>query len=152
MLIGKKINLSLEEKFNLFIKNRISKSYINGDGDLINVFSSSKIINKELLCKGIDYRGKNIDDLILEIENLSTKIARKDFENLNMLDLKKENCEVWEKNQTVSEQLIVLKDCVLELAFFLNDYQYERMSLILQKDFEKLRQFSCLLRKNKFLF
>lgn len=144
MLIGKKINLSLEEKFNLFINNRISNSYINEEGILINVFSSYDLINKELLNKGIDYKEKSIDYLILEIENLSAQAFREDF--------RKENREVWESNRTVSEQLNILRDCVLELAFFLNDYQYEKMNLTLKREFKNIRQFSSLLRKNKLTY
>lgn len=77
MTIGKLISLPLEERFNLLIKERINNSFINEEGDLINIFSSPDLMNKELFKKGIDYRGKDIDDLILEIEELCNKKSRK---------------------------------------------------------------------------
>lgn len=150
MLISTKINLPLEERFNLLIKNRINNSYINEEGDLINVFSPSELINKELLNKGIDCRGKNIDDLVMEIERLSIQRSREDFENLNTEEWKKADGEVWESNQTGWEQLNILKECVLELAFYAHDYQYEKMNLALKREFKKIKQFSSLLRKYKF--
>jgi hypothetical protein len=152
MLISTKINLPLEDRFNLLIKNRINNSYINEEKDLINIFSSSELINKELLNKGIDYRNKNTDDLILEIERLSQRRARESFEILNIEDWKKANGEVWESNQTDWEQLNVLKECVLELAFYAHDYQYDKMNLALKREFKKIRLFSSLLRKHKFDF
>lgn len=152
MTIGKLIILPLEDKFNLLIKNRINNSYINEDGDLINVFSSHELINKELINKGIDYRGKSIDDLILEIKRLSIQRSREDFENLNIEDWKKNDGEVWESNRNEWEQLNVLKEYVLELAFYKHDYQYDRMNFSLKKQFKHLSQFSSLLRKHKIHF
>ncbi|PIF69464.1 hypothetical protein [Flavobacterium sp. 2] len=149
MRIGKKINLSLEEKFKLFIKNRIANSYSNEEEDLINVFASSELINKELWKKGIDYRGKNINDLFLEIENLRVQIIEDEFRHLNLLELENTDCRAWGSNTKVSGQLNVLKECVLELAFYINDYQYEKMDLIFKREFENIRQFSSLLRKYK---
>ena len=146
MTIGKLISLPLEEKFNLLIKNRINNSYINKDGDLINVFSSSELINKELINKGIDYRGKTIDDLVLEIENLSTRRARE----ISIDEWEKADGEVWESNQTDWEQLNILKECVLELAFYAHDYQNDKMNLALKREFKKIQLFSSLLRKHKF--
>jgi len=148
--IGKKINLSLEEKFNLFIKNRTENCYINDDGCLINVYSSSELINQELLKKGVDYKEKNINDILLEVEILKVKIVDKDFKNLNKQDLKEENCEIFKTNQTVLKQLNVLKEFILELSFFLHDYQYEKMDLTLKMEFKNICQFADLLRKNKF--
>lgn len=150
MLIGKKVNLSLEEKFNLFIKSRIENCYINDDGCLINVYSSSELINQELLKIGLDYKGKNINDIISGVEILRAKIVDNDFKNLNKQDLKKENSEIFKTNQTVLKQLNVLKECVLELSFFLHDYQYEKMDLTLKREFKNICQFAHLLRKNKF--
>lgn len=142
----------MEERFDLLIKNRINNSYINVEGNLISVFSSSDVINMELLTKGIDYKDKGIDELILEIERLSQRRARESFENLDIADWKKADREVWEANRTEWEQLNVLKEGVLELAFYMHDYQYERMNLSLKKQFKHLRQFSSLLRKHKFQF
>lgn len=152
MLISTKMNLPLQERFNLFIKERIANCYISSNGDLINVFSSFESINKELLNKGIDYRDKSIDDLILEIEKLSILKARESFENLNIEEWKKAEGEVWESNGTESEQLNVLKDCILELAFYMHDYQYDNMPLSLKREFKNIRQYSNLLRKHKFNF
>ncbi|MBG6187097.1 hypothetical protein [Flavobacterium sp. CAN_S2] len=152
MTIGKLLSLPLEERFYLLIKNRINNSYINEDGDLISVYSSFDVINKELINKGIDYRGKTIDDLILEIKRLSIQRSREDFENLNIEDWKKADGEVWESNRTDWEQLNVLKKCVLEMAFYAHDYHYNKMNLALKKEFKKICQFSGLLRKHKFDF
>jgi len=152
MLIGKKINLSLQEKFELLIKHRIANSYINEEGDLINIFSSSELINKELLKKGVDYKGKGINEILSEVENLRAQIVEKDFRNLNKLEVEIGNDEVWESNANVSEQLILLRECVLELAFFLHDYQYEKMNLTLKREFKNMAQFSSLLRKNEFTY
>lgn len=132
MLIGKKINLSLEEKFNLFIKNRISNSYINDDGALINVFSSSKVINKELLNKGINYKNKNIEDLILEVNILIT------------------NGFIEQNRRADYYELEILKSCLLEVAFYIYDYQYVEMTVDLQKEFNNIKQFSHLMRKKVF--
>jgi hypothetical protein len=69
MTIGKLLSLPLEERFYLLIKNRINNSYINEDGDIINIYSSCELINNELLNKGIDYKDKAIDDIILELRS-----------------------------------------------------------------------------------
>lgn len=148
MTIGKLISLPLEERFNLLIKERINNSFINEEGDLINIFSSPDLMNKELLKKGIDYRGMDIDDLILEIEELCKQKIKK----VNIDDWIKTDKEVWDSNTTEWEQLKVLKKYVLELAFYTHDYQYDKMNLTLKKHFEHLNQFSSLLRKHKFNF
>lgn len=133
MTIGKLIILPLEERFNLLIKNRINNSYISEDGDLINVFSSSELINKELLKKGIDYRDKAIDEIRMEIRSkYPTKLNPQNREYL--------------------EELWILEDCLLELAFYLHDYDYDKMNPILQNEFKKLKQYSALLRKHRFNF
>jgi hypothetical protein len=152
MTIGKLISLPLEERFYLLIKNRINNSYITEDGDLINVFSSSELINKELLEKGIDYRNKDIDELIVEIKRLSIQRSREDFVNRNWVDKENAGGEVWESNRTDWEQLNLLKECVLEMAFYAHDYQYDKMKLTLKREFKKIQQFSSLLRKHKFDF
>ncbi len=133
MLISTKINLPLEEKFNLLIKNRINNCYVNEDGDLINIYSSSEIINKELLEKGIDYKDKAIDDIILELRSKNHPTLRV-------------------QNRDYSEELCILEDCLLELSFYLHDYDYDKMNPILQNEFKKLKQYSVLLRKHKFNF
>jgi len=149
MLIGKKMNLSPEEKFNLFIKNRIENCYINDDGCLINVYSSFELINQELLKIGVDYKCKNINDILSEVEILRAKSVETDFKNLNKQDFNG-NREISKTSQTVLKQLKVLKECVLELSFFLHDYQYEKMDLTLKREFKNICQFADLLRKNKF--
>jgi hypothetical protein len=131
MLISTKINLPLEEKFNLLIKNRINNSYITEDGDLINVFSSSELINKELMNKGIDYKDKAIDDIILELRSKNHPTLRV-------------------QNRDYSEELCILEDCLLELSFYLHDYDYDKMNPILQNEFKNLKQYSDLLRKHRF--
>lgn len=148
MTIGKLLSLPLEERFDLLINNRINNSYINEGGDLINVFSSSELINKELSKKGIDYRDKNIDQLILEIERLSTQRIRE----INIEVWNKANGEAWESNRTEWEQLNILKECVLDLAFYIHDYQHAKMKQTLKREFKKIQQFSSLLRKHKFDF
>jgi hypothetical protein len=131
MLISIKINLPLEEKFNLLIKNRINNSFITEDGDLINVFSSSELINKELLEKGIDYQDKAIDDIILELRS-------------------KNHPKLRVQNRDYSEELCILEDCLLELSFYLHDYDYDKMNPILKNEFKNLKQYSDLLRKHRF--
>ncbi len=133
MLISTKINLPLEEKFNLLIKNRINNCYVNEDGDLINIYSSSEIINKELLEKGIDYKDKAIDDIILELRSKNHPTLRV-------------------QNRDYSEELCILEDYLLELSFYLHDYDYDKMNPILQKEFNNLKQYSDLLRKYRFNF
>jgi hypothetical protein len=133
MLISTKINLSLEEKFNLLIKNRINNSYINEDGDIINIYSSSEIINNELLNKGIDFKDKAIDDISLELRS-------------------KNHPKLRVQNRDYSEELCILEDCMLELSFYLHDYDYDEMNPILKNEFKKLKQYSVLLRKHKFNF
>ena len=133
MLISTKINLPLEEKFNLLIKNRINNSYVNENGDLINIYSSSEIINKELLEKGIDYKDKAIDDIILELRSKNHPTLRV-------------------QNRNYSEELCILEDCLLELSFYLYDYQYNKMPLSVKRKFKNLKQYSNLLRKHKFNF
>ena len=133
MTIGKLIILPLEEKFNLLIKNRINNIYINEDGDLINIYSSSELINKELLKKGIDYKDKAIDDIILELRSKNHPTLRV-------------------QNRDYSEELCILEDCLLELSFYLHDYDYDKMNPILQNEFKNLKQYSDLLRKHKFDF
>ena len=133
MLISTKINLPLEEKFNLLIKNRINNSYVNEDGDIINIYSSSEIINKELLEKGIDYKDKAIDDIIFELRSKNHPTLRV-------------------QNRDYSEELCILEDCMLELSFYLHDYDYDEMNPILKNEFKKLKQYSVLLRKHKFNF
>lgn len=133
MLISTKINLPLEEKFNILIKNRINNSYISEDGDIINIYSSSEIINKELSNKGIDYKDKSIDDILLELR----------FKNHPALRV---------QNRDYSEELVILEDCLLDLSFYLHDYNYDKMNPILQKEFKNLKQYSTLLRKHKFNF
>lgn len=118
MTIGKLISLPLEDRFNLLIKERINNSYINEEGDLINIFSSPALMNKELLKKAIDYRDKDIDDLILEIEEL----CKQKIKEVNIDDWIKTDKEVWDSNTTEWEQLKVLKKYVLELAFYTHDY------------------------------
>lgn len=148
MTIGKLISLPLEERFNLLIKERINNSFINEEGDLINIFSSPDLMNKELLKKGIDYRGKDIDDLILEIEEL----CKQKIKEVNIDDWIKTDKEVWHSNTTEWEQLKVLKKYLLELAFYLHDYDYDKMNSILQNEFKSMRQYSELLRKSRFNF
>jgi hypothetical protein len=133
MTIGKLISLPLEERFNLLIKNRINNSYLNEDGDLINIYSSSELINKELLKKGIDYKDKAIDDIRLELRSKNHPTLRV-------------------QNRDYSEELGILEDYLLELAFYLHDYDYDKMNLILQNEFKNMRQYSDLLRKHKFNF
>lgn len=133
MLISTKINLPLEEKFNLLIKNRINNSYVNEDGDIINIYTSSEIINKELLEKGIDYKDKAIDDIILELRS-------------------KNHPKLRVQSRDYSEELGVLEDYLLELSFYLHDYDYDKMNPILQNKFKNLKQYSALLRKHKFNF
>lgn len=133
MTIGKLISLPLEERFYLLIKNRINNSYITEDGDLINVFSSYEIINKELLEKGIDYKDKAIDDIILELRS-------------------KNHPKLRVQNRDYSEELCILEDCLLELSFYLHDYDCDKMNPILQNEFKNLKQYSDLLRKHKFDF
>ena len=133
MLISTKINLPLEERFKLFIKNRINNSYINEDKDLINIYSSCALINKELSNKGIDYKDKAIDDLRMEIRS-------KYPPPLNP------------QNREYLEELWILEDCLLELSFYLYDYDYDTMNPILQNEFKNLKQYSDLLRKYKFNF
>ena len=131
MLISTKINLPLEEKFNLLIKNRINNSYVNENGDLINIYSSSEIINKEFLEKGIDYKDKAIDDIILELRS-------------------KNHLKLRVQNRDYSEELCILEDFLLELSFYLHDYDYDKMNPILQNEFKNLKQYSDLLRKHRF--
>lgn len=133
MTIGKLISLPLEEKFNLLIKNRINNSYVNEDGDLINIYSSSELINKELLKKVIDYKDKAIDNIILELRS-------------------KNHPKLRVQNRDYSEKLCILEDCLLELSFYLHDYDYNKMNPILQNEFKNLKQYSALLRKHKFNF
>ncbi len=133
MTIGKLISLPLEEKFNLLIKYRINNSYVNEYGDLINIYSSSELINKEFLEKGIDYKDKAIDDIILELRSKNHPTLRV-------------------QNRDYSEELCILEDCMLELSFYLYDYQYDKMNAILQNEFKNLKQYSHLLRKHKFNF
>lgn len=127
------MNLTLEEKFNLLIKNRINNSYITEDGDLINAFSSSELINKELLEKGIDYKDKAIDDIILELRS-------------------KNHPKLRVQNRDYSQELCILEDCLFELSFYLYDYHYDKMNPILQNKFKNLKEYSHLLRKHKFNF
>lgn len=133
MLISTKMNLPLKERFDLLIKNRINNSYINEDGDLINIYSSSEIINKELLEKEIDYKDKAIDDIILELRS-------------------KNHLTLRVQNRDYSEELCILENCMLELSFYLHDYDYDKMNPILQKEYKNLKQYSDLLRKHKFNF
>jgi hypothetical protein len=133
MTIGKLLSLPLEERFDLLIKNRINNSYINEDGDLINVYSIPQLINKELFKKGIDYKDKAIDEIRLELRS----------KNLPTLRV---------HNRDYSEELGILEDYLLELAFYLHDYDYDKMNLILQNEFKSFRQYSDLLRKHKFNF
>lgn len=133
MLISTKMNLPLEERFDLLIKNRINNSYTTEDGDLINVFSSSELINKELLKNDIDYKDKAIDDIILELRSKNHPTLRV-------------------QNRDYSEELCILEDYLLELAFYLHDYNYDKMNPILQNEFKNLKQYSDLLRKHKFNF
>lgn len=133
MTIGEKINLSLDEKFNLLIKNRINNSYINEDGNLVNVYSSATIINKELTKKGIVFKDKNIEDLILEVSELSLD---------GFLE---------QKRRGDYKELDILKSYLLEVAFYIYDYQYDEMTIGLQAEFKNIRQFSTLLRKKVFL-
>lgn len=127
------MNLPLKERFDLLIKNRINNNYVNEDGDLINIYSSSELINKELLNKGIDYKDKAIDDIILELRS-------------------KNHPKLRVQNRDYSEELCILEDCILELSFYLCDYQYDKMNAILQNEFKNLKQYSHLLRKHKFNF
>jgi hypothetical protein len=133
MTIGKLISLPLEERFYLLIKNRINNSYITEDRDLINIYSSSEIINKELLEKGIDYKDKAIDDILLELRSKNHPALRV-------------------QNRDYSEELCILEDCLLELSFYLHDYNYDKMNPILKNEFKNLKQYSDLLRKHKFNF
>ena len=134
MTIGIKINLPLEDKFNLLIKSRINNSYVNDGGDIISIYSSSELINKELLKKGIEYGNKSIEDLILEVHELS-------IQRVSEPDGRRD----W-------EELEILKSCILEVAFYIYDYQYDKMTIALKNEFKNIRQFSNLLRKNKFNF
>ncbi len=133
MTIGKLISLPLEEKFSILIKNRINNNYVNEDGDLINIYSSYELINKEILEKGIDYKDKTIDDIILELRSKNHPTLRV-------------------QNRDYSEELCILEDCMLELSFYLYDYQYNKMNAILQNEFKNLKQYSHLIRKHKFNF
>ena len=133
MTIGKLISLPLEERFNLLIKERINNSYINEDGDLINIYSSCALINKELSNKGIDYKDKAIDDIRLELRS-------------------KNHSKLRVQNRDYSEELGILEDYLLDLSFYLHDYNYDKMNPILQKEFKNLKQYSTLLRKHKFNF
>lgn len=133
MTIGKLLSLPLEERFDLLIKNRITNSYISEEGYLINIYSSSELINKELLKKGIDYKDKAIDDIRLELWSKNHPTLRV-------------------QNRDYSEELSILEDYLLELAFYLHDYDYDKMNLILQNEFKNLKQYSDLLRKYKFNF
>jgi len=133
MLISKKIRLPLHEKFKIFIESRIANCYVSNEGNLINVYSPSELINKELLNKGIDYRNKSIDAIRLEIR----------LKNTSVLNI---------QNRGYLEELWILEDYLLELSFYLHDYNYNKMSPILKNEFKNLRQYSVLLRKNKFSF
>lgn len=133
MIISKLISLSLEEKFNHLIKNKINNCYVNEHGDLINIYSSSEIINKELLAKGIDYKDKAIDDIILELRS-------------------KNHPKLRVQNRDYSQELCILEDFLLELSFYLHDYDYDKMNPILQNKYKNLKQYSVLLRKHKFNF
>lgn len=133
MTIGEKINLPLEEKFKLFVKNRVTNCYINTEHNLINIYSSYELINKELLKKGIDYRDKAIDDIRLELRSKNHPTLRVQYRDY-------------------SEELGILEDYLLELAFYLHDYDYDKMNLVLQNEFKNMRQYSELLRKNRFNF
>ena len=127
------MNLPLEERFKIFIKDRITNCYISNEGYLINVYSASQLINKELLKKGIDYRDKTIDEIRMEIRS-------------------KYPLTLTEIDRRYLEELWILEDCLLELSFYLHDYDYEKMNPILQNEFKNLRQYSDLLRKNRFNF
>ena len=131
MLVKTIINLPLEERFYLLIKSRISNSYINDDGDLINVYSSAALINKELLKKGIDYKSKDLDKLVLEVHDLSIKRVREPNGRKD-----------W-------EELCIIKSYLLELSFYINDYKYESMPMFLKKEFKHLIEFSILLKRNR---
>ena len=133
MIIGKLLSLPLEERFDLLIKNRINNSYINKDGDLINIYSSSELINKELLKKGIDYKDKAIDDIRLELRSKNHPALRV-------------------QNRDYSKELGILEDYLLELSFYLHDYDYDKMPLSVKREFKSFRQYSDLLRKHKFNF
>ncbi len=133
MTIGKLLSLPLEERFYLLIKNRINNNYVNEDGDLINIYSSSELINKELLNKGIDYKDKAIDDIILELRS-------------------KNHPKLRVQNRDYSEELCILEDCLLELSFYLHNYQYDTMPQSVKREFKNLKQYSNLLRKHKFNF
>ena len=131
MLISTKINLPLEEKFNLLIKNRINNNYVNEDGDLINIYSSFDLINRELLKKGIDFGDKAVDDIRLELRS-------------------KNNPKLRVQNRDYSEEIGILEGYLLELSFYLYDYDYDKMNPILQNKFKNLKQYSELLRKHRF--
>lgn len=133
MLISKKMNLPFEEKFNLFVKSRLNNCYISAEHNLINIYSSSEIINKELLDKVIDYKDKAIDDIILELRSKNHPALRV-------------------QNRDYSEELRILEDYLLELSFYIHDYNFDKMNLILQNEFKNLKQYSDLLRKHKFNF
>jgi hypothetical protein len=133
MTIGILLSLPLEERFYLLIKNRINNSYINEDGELINVFSSSELINKELLEKGTDYKDKAIDDIILELRS-------------------KNHPKLRVQNRDYSQELCILEDCLLELSFYLYDYQYDKMPLSVKREFKNLKQYSVLLSNHRFNF
>lgn len=134
MIIAEKMNLILEEKFNLFIEERIANCYISKEGDLINVYSATQLINKELLNKDIDYQDKSIDELRLELRSKNPQHPMT-FQDRRYLE------ELW-----------ILEDCLLELAFYLHDYDYDKMNMFLQNEFKDYRQYSELLRKHKFDF
>ncbi len=133
MTIGKLISLPLEEKFNRFIKSRITNCYVSTEHNLINIYSAHNLINKELLKKGIDYQNKTIDEIRMEIRSKYPPTPNP-------------------QNREYLEELWILEDCLLELAFYLYDYDYDKMNPILQNEFKNLKQYSDLLRKHKFNF
>ena len=133
MLISTKMNLPLKERFDLLIKNRINNSYVNEDGDLINIYSSSELINKELLEKVIDYKDKAIDDIIFELRS-------------------KNHPKLRVQNRDYSEELGILEGYLLELSFYLYDYQYDKMPLSVKREFKNLKQYSVLLSNHRFNF
>lgn len=133
MIISKLISLTLEEKFNLFVKSRVTNYYISAEHNLINIYSSSDLINRELLKKGIDYGDKAIDDIILELRS-------------------KNHPKLRVQNRDYSEELCILEDCLFELSFYLHDYDYDKMNPILQNEFKNLKQYLDFLRKHRFNF